>query len=110
MSEKRLNMYMGYSKSMGPEEGAFLVFARTAKEARTVFWRGDAYLVCDDYLDAAVRRLRDCDWLYEDANQKKLENNIAHEVEPKACYECGMWGQSPISNLSGMCESCASDK
>ena len=107
MSDKKLNVYMGYSNYMGPEEGAFLIFARTAKEAKTVFWRGDAYLVCDDYIDVAVKKLWNCDWLYEDANQEKLKNNIPHQAEPKVCYECGMWGHSPIVN--GMCEGCAND-
>lgn len=99
-----LNTYMGFSRSAGSEEGACLVFAYTAKEARKI-----AHLViCDlfdgEWIDTAVRRLRDKPWLYDEANPVKLESDTPHFVEcPIGCETCGMWG---FERKDGHCTNC----
>lgn len=98
-----MNIYMGFSRAGGPEEGAMLIFARTAKEARKVGYR---YWWDYEYIDFGVRRLRNCDWLYEEADQAKLEKGEPHATDnPRSCCECGHWGQSRIDS-DGLCVDC----
>jgi len=98
-----MNIYMGFSRTAGPEEGAILIFAHTAKEARVIGW---GWSWCDEYIDFGVRRLRNSDWLYKEANQLKLQNDIPHATDnPHSCKRCEMWGHAEILE-NGFCEDC----
>ncbi len=89
-----------------PIYGAALVFAHNAKEARKVGWDFFGDLFTDRYIDCRVNLMRDSDYLFADADQEKLKNDLPHAIlEPKSCSDCEMWGHSEIG-LDGLCEEC----
>lgn len=94
MSAPLLNTYMGWVEGVGPEEGACLIFARTAREARKVAWPILAgWWGGDCWTDTRTRRLRDMPWLDRDADPVKLAAGEPHAIEcPTCCEHCGMWG------------------
>ena len=99
-----LNMYMGFSRGAGSEEGACLVFAHTAKEARKLAHR----TMCDwfdgEWIDTAVRRLRGKPWLMLEADMAKLAEDEPHVIEcPATCATCEQWGHEQIG---GHCTNC----
>ena len=104
-----MKAYMVYSISAGSAEGACLVFASTAKEARKL---GAKYIYdwfMTDWVDVGVRWLRDRDLLFGEADQDKLKNNTPHAIEnPETCSVCGFWGVSRIEN--GLCSDCIAEK
>ena len=86
-----------------PQEGAVLVFAHTAREAKRVGYSSSFMWGCD-YIDYRVQWLRDA-FLYKEADQEKLKNGIPHVVEnPTACKNCLLWGYE--INKEGICENC----
>ena len=103
MDEKIKNVY-GFCPN-GASEGACLVFAFTAKDAINL-----AYPVIMDWFDTTFTDVRttlikDSDYLLEEADKKKLENNIPHIIKnPKACKDCSQWGCSVLVNK--LCEDC----
>ena len=100
---------MIYSRSLGSEEGAFLVFAHLATEARKVGWAYASYTLTDEYIDLAARRLRNKPWLYKEADQAKLSNGVAHVIDdPVSCSSCFYWGVSPIGE-DGLCSDCRAE-
>jgi hypothetical protein len=104
MSE--LKPYMIYSRGLGKENGAALVFAKTAKEAKKVGWSGIGSSLTDEYIDLGVRLMKEEDFLFEQADQKKLNFGIAHVIDnPKFCVMCEMWGISQLDE-NGLCENC----
>lgn len=91
-----LNVYIGFSRQAGPSEGACLIFARTAREARPLAFGLISGWYDNDYIDTGVRRLRDKPWLFLEADQEKLGAGIAHAVEcPRTCPRCELWGTHP---------------
>jgi len=102
MGYRKLNIYMAFDRQAGSEEGACLVFAKTVKDARKL-----AYPIIHDwlgteYIDIAARRLRNKQFLYEEARYE----NKAHVIEsPKTCNMCGFWGNSEIGE-DGYCNDC----
>ena len=98
-----LNIYMGYSRSAGKEEGAVLVFAHTAKEAKKLTFNDG--LVVDEWIDTAVKRLKNKPWLYNETRQEILGEDIPHVVEsPTVCKICGQWGDEIQED--GSCSEC----
>jgi hypothetical protein len=101
-----MNIYMGYSRSLGAHEGAALIFAHSIREARAVGWRSCGALFTDEYIDFAATRIRNKSWLFGEAIREKLEQDKAHAVDdPRCCRECELWGVSPIG-ANGRCEDC----
>ena len=102
-----LKAYMGHSRAGGSREGACLVFAHNTKEARKL-----AYPVLmswfdsngsDDWIDTAAHVLKDCEFLFKEANQEKLIAGIAHVIEsPKTCIVCEMWGEEVTKEKEGI--------
>lgn len=94
---------MGFSREAGPEEGAVLIIANTAKQARKLAWQG-CFLGIDDWLDQAVRLIRDESALLL-ANQTKLKADEPHVVDsPLHCEACGWWGAGLTEDqLCGNC-------
>lgn len=84
-----MKAYMAYSRHCGPHEGAALVFANTAREARVIAqYSFTANEICDgDYLDLAVRLIRDQPWLL-----KEMRKDTPHLVDsPRSCTVCEAW-------------------
>ena len=101
-----MNIYMGFSRCNGSYEGAALIFAHSVREAKKVGWRECGNLFTDEFTDFSVRLLKDSEWLYQEANQEKLRNDIAHTIDnPHSCKRCECWGQSEILD-NGLCEDC----
>ncbi len=94
--------YMAFSREAGPQDGAILVIAGTAKEARKLAWQSRDCLNVDDWLDQAVLRIRNTHVLAL-ANQEKLHK--PHVVwNPLHCKACGLWGQGlTVDGLCGYC-------
>ncbi len=101
-----LNIYMGFSRFDGAEQGACLIFAHTVKEARKLaFPILQDWNVCDEWIDCAAYRIRDKDYFYRDADQDNLNSGIAHVIEsPIVCKQCGLWGTE--INEVGICNDC----
>jgi len=102
---RTLKPYMGFVDD--PSEGAVLIFAHTAKEAKRLFWdehRGD--VAGDEFIEIRVNLLRKKDWLFLDADQDKLKAGVPHTViSPRSCECCGSWGHEPIEG-SDRCATC----
>jgi hypothetical protein len=98
---------MVYSRFLTPSEGALLVFAHNVQEARVVGWRATSGVgLTDDYLDFGACAMKGRDWLFAEANQEKLSQDIPHLVwDIKSCDECEKWGHSQIGD-DGLCDEC----
>ena len=68
-----MKAYMGFSREGGCEDWAVLVFAHTAKEARRVAVPVISEFGGGSWIDAAVRLIKDSQYLFAEADQKKLE-------------------------------------
>jgi hypothetical protein len=100
-----LKPYMVYSRLVGPEEGAALVFAHSARQARNIGY-GPCSDFIDEYIDCESSWLKNRPWLFEEANKDKLAKDEPHViVSPKCCSSCEHWGQSAIGE-DGICEDC----
>ena len=88
------------------EQGAVLVFAHTAREAKKVGWPAITGWACDaEYTDLRVLLIRDKPHLFEDADKVMLVADKAHANDnPTSCPNCGMWGAK--INKDGICEDC----
>ena len=108
--DKTMNMYMGFSRAFTPIEGAILIFAHTAREARKVGWNGFGFELTDEYIDFSVRRIRSSHkWLFLEADRFKLAAGIPHVIDnPRTCKMCEMWGHAEISE-DGLCEDCKAE-
>ena len=94
--------YMAFSRSAGSEEGAILVVANTAKEAKTLAW--GRCLNVEGWTDQGVRLIRDNSTLLL-ADQQKVRHNIPHVIDdPLSCEMCGLWGAGLTEdNKCGYC-------
>lgn len=99
MSE-RLKPYMAH---MGePQEGAALIFAHTAKEAKSMA-RRVSWMDCD-YTDIRVKLLREGDG----AHLRKM--GLPHIIEaPPVCARCELWKITPMDEATGLCDDCFDD-
>ena len=89
---------MGYSRSAGSCEGAVLVFAHNAKEARILIWHNG--LVVEDWIDTAVKLMRNSVWLYDE-----MVSQEPHVIDsPKVCVMCELWGNE--LNENDVCTEC----
>lgn len=96
--------YMIFSRGCGPEEGAALVFAHSAKEARKLAWKQSG-LDFDDFIDMGIRLIHDTRYIFPLANQDKLKAGTPHIVDnPAACKACGYWGAGLTKD--GLCGNC----
>ncbi len=102
---KKLRPFMAYCGHEGPEEGACLVFAHDNREARKTSWPWvQGWFDCD-YIDIRAHLIKDGGHLYAEADQDKLQADVAHVVDnPKTCSECGRWGEVRGDNTK--CDSC----
>ena len=95
-----LKPYMGFSRSLGAPEGAVLIFARTAREAKRISW-GRFFIpdICDEYIDYGVRLIRNGAHL-----MKLATSNQPHVIEsPPTCPRCELWGGESMRDSDGPC-------
>lgn len=104
-----MKAYMIYSRELGVCEGASLVFAHTAKEAKQEGYGNALSYFTNDYTDIAVTLIKDGEHLFEQANPEKLANDMPHVIfAPTSCKACNLWGYK--LNEQGYCEDCWNDK
>ena len=100
-----LKPYMGYSREGGSSEGAVLIFAHNVKEAKPIAFKAIQDWFDTEYIDVAIRWLKNSDFLFKDADQEKLKAGIAHSVDDiTSCDDCDNWGER--INEQGRCVSC----
>lgn len=101
-----MKMYM-VCAGQDSEEGALLVFAHTAREARKLAWQKSHWLSdwCD-YIDVRATLIKTANWLWAEADKEKLAQDIPHIVdEPLCCEDCWRWGHSPVG-ADYICDEC----
>jgi len=98
-----MKAYMAYSREVGSEECAFLVFAESSKEAKELAWNKMPYDVTDEYTDLAIRLIKNSPWIFEE--MKSEEPHII--ASPKTCKRCELWGYE--LNEEGYCGQCECD-
>ena len=105
-----MKTYMAYAGD-APEDGALLVFAHTAKEARQVSWVSVANLMGCDYIDVRVVWLKvNAPHLVAAANSAKMVLGEAHVIEyPPSCSSCCLWGDDRPIEENGRCADCNED-
>jgi len=96
-----MKAYTAYSNTLGPCEGAVLVFANTAREAKKLAWQTYVNDLCDnEWTDLRVTHEKKRPWLMEQAVK-----DIPHVIDaPLTCTECLLWG-GEIGD-DGLCEDC----
>lgn len=100
---KKLKAYMAFSQEAGPLEGAVLVLHYTAKEARKFVYSAIQGDITEDYLDTAVRWLRE-PWAVK-MGHPDLPNTPHVIWSPPSCQYCGFWGSGITKNeLCGNCD------
>lgn len=98
-----MNPYIAFSRIEGPEEGAILVIANTARAAKRLAW-GHCWNV-DTWTDQDIRLIRDRTVLAL-ADQGKLAVAQPHVIEsPLSCQACGLWGMG-VNLDDGTCCHC----
>lgn len=96
--------YVAFSRGAGSAEGAVLVIANTARQARNLAW--GHCLNVEDWLDQSVLLIRNNEDILALADQEKVEANVPHVIDsPEGCTKCGMWGM-PLSE-NDLCECCS---
>jgi len=96
-----MKMYIGYCKEM-IEDGACLVFANTARQAKSIAWG----VLCDwwdiDWIDVRAKWLQDKTHGYLRACSK---SDKPHSIEsPPTCSVCELWGSGKLTD--SVCVSC----
>lgn len=87
-----MKAYTAYAVGALPREGAILVIANTAKEARKLAWKSGEFNV-EKWIDLTVRLIRYNVDVIPLANQAKLQQEQPHVVaSPLSCEACGIWG------------------
>ena len=106
MPKQALNCYMAYEKD-SCENGACLVFAHTAKEAKKIAYNSCLTDWWDmSFIDTRAKRLQNTEHLYSQGDPEKLKNGISHIVDdPITCPKCGLWWDYPLTK-DGYCKSC----
>jgi len=98
-----MKAYMGYSRVAGSREGAVLIFANTAKEARKLaWWSVVGSDIAENYLDVAVRWLKNEPWLFK---EMPIRDSPCVVEDPKICTECELWGNGEVGE-DGVCSGC----
>ena len=83
-----------------------MIFAHTAREAKKVGFNGiGADISGDEFIDFGVLLIKDADWLWQEADEEKLLNDIPHVIDdPTVCKGCEVWGIELLEN--GYCLDC----
>lgn len=99
-----LKAYMGSGEDS--TEGACLIFAHTAKEAKRIGYKDWARIWDIDFIEVRVRKLKQTDYLFSLADKGKLEKDIPHIIDDMpVCERCELWSEEPL-NENGLCNDC----
>lgn len=99
-----LNPYMAHDGE--PGEGAVLVFAPTAREARRLAWPVLTGFTDAGWIDVRAERLRD----HRDYLMGLAEKNEPHVLDnPPCCPVCERWGAPILASGKG-CGNCYGDE
>jgi len=100
--------YMGFSRTAGAHNGAILIFAHTAREARAVGWKEFGRELTDEFTYFAVRRMWKAPWLFKDADRSKILRDKPHFIDaPTSCERCEKWG---FEIIDGVCSECRKEE
>ncbi len=104
MNQSLLRAYM--VSGIDPSEGAALVFAYSAKQAKQL---GDP-VVSDwgvSYIDLRVKWMKGKEKKF--LNQYATSTTEPHVIDnPPYCNNCELWGGTPLNNM-GVCQECELD-
>ena len=108
--EKKLRPYMLCDRHGGSQEGAVLVFANNAREAKKVGWSmGELMDICDnEWINIEVLWLKKSPHIFEEADQEKLEKGIPHLANPRMCLSCELWGHEMATD--DLCIGCKEEQ
>lgn len=102
-----LKTYMGYDSD--PSEGACLIFAHNAREAKKIGWGYINSWGCEEFTDMRVNLIRNENHLFQEADQELLAADKPHVIEaPKCCKHCEKWGVGEIGD-DKLCANCRKD-
>src|SRR5574337_174473 len=102
-----MNTYMGFDRRAGSQEGACLIFAHSAKEARRIGHPQVSMWFGTPWIDMAVRKIS-APHLMAEAVAEKLAADEPHVIDcPNVCTTCETWGGRPLANG---CEYCQDDE
>ena len=103
-----LKIYMAYDEE--PQEGAILVFAHSASEARKVSFPVLQSWFMTEWIHANIRLVRDGEYLRSQATPEKLAADIPHCIDsPTICKDCELWGTGEL-NERGICPDCQHER
>lgn len=95
-----MKAYMGFHGGLGSEEGACLIFANNAKEAKSLAFGVINNWFDSEWVDTRVRLIKDSEYLFQYRVSFK-----SHTIEaPPTCSRCQMWGTGEI--VFDICKSC----
>ena len=98
-----MKAYIGYSKSAGSYEGAILIFANNAKEAKKLARQSSVISeLAENFFDVTVTWLKNSQYLFKQMRSSETPHFIDN---PITCTHCGMWGMGDIGE-DGVCEAC----
>jgi len=95
-----LRGYMG--SSTWPTDGAVLIFAHTAKEAKQLSPDFMDEMACEEYTDIRIRWLRRADPKAWDVSEPCV-------LIPTVCRRCELWHDVPVDPKTGLCEDCSDE-
>ena len=98
-----MNAYMVWEGPY-PDEGAALVFAETAREAKRLGWARVSWFERDSYFDVRVKRMR----IFPEYLMSLYDGKQQVVEAPPTCDVCGTWGSPPRANGDG-CEHCGGE-
>lgn len=106
-----MKLYIGFDIPGGCPEGACLIVAHTAKEAKKIGFSTVRSWYDTEWIDMGVRLLKEhTDYLIKtEVDKDKFKAGISHVIEcPKCCPHCEKWGGGEI--VDGFCEYCKDDQ
>ncbi len=104
-----MKLYMGYDESAGSSEGACLIVAHTAKEAKIIGYPDVCNWFDTEWIDMRANLIKEnTDYLMAEVDIDNFNKGIPHVVEcPTCCPNCGCWGGGEI--IDGRCDLCRED-
>jgi hypothetical protein len=105
-----MRAYMLFDCASCPGEGAVLVFAHSARDAKRLGWRTIKEWTGSEYLVVARPLPGKEVWLAAQEGVD-LEGEPRMIGSPQCCDRCDLWGTAPLSQLGGevVCETCADE-
>jgi hypothetical protein len=97
-----MRAYIGYDRNMGQQEAACLVFANTARQARTLAYDVVRGWFDTEWIDVSVRWLRDSKYVPAKPEPHVIES-------PDVCRHCELWPSDEVLDDDGLCSLCRSE-